>query len=74
MLVSGTLAFLCVVLVAYLMITPAWDQNKTLAIGTILGSLLSLCTAILGVIGASYLSNKSDRGEPPGQPPRGPRG
>ena len=61
-LVSGTLATLSVVLVIYLMLVPEWDQAKTIAMGTILGTLLSLATAILGVIGASHLSKRNEGG------------
>lgn len=67
MIVATTMALLAVAFAVFVMVTPEWDPAKTLAIGTILGSLLSLSTAIIGVLGAMYLNKRSkENGSPNG--------
>ena len=60
--VSLALIGLCVLFGGYIVIAPEFDSAKTLAMGTILGALISLATAIVGVNAASSIKRNSNGG------------
>ena len=61
-IVSIVLIGLCIMFGVYILFAPEFSSAKTLAMGTILGALISLATAILGVNAASTAARKQNSG------------
>lgn len=60
--VIATFLAISVAFAIYVMFVSQYDPARTIAFGTILGGLLSLVTAILGVSAASTLTKRSENG------------
>lgn len=60
--VVATFLAISIAFAIYVIFVSQYDPAKTIAFGTILGGLLSLVTAILGVSAASTLTKRGENG------------